>query len=346
MRVGFIGLGRMGGPMARNVRAAGFDLVVHDVRREAAAPLEALGATWVPAPRAAAEGVDVLVTMLPGPPEVEAVLFGRNGAFDGLASGSTWIDMSTTTPGVGDRAAELGSARGVSCLDAPVSGMTKGAESGTLQVFAGGERATFERVLPVLRAMGDPERIFHVGPKGAGYAVKLCLNLLWFMHAAAAAEVLVLGVRAGVELDTLRRALVASPANSNLIERDIDGLLARGDYDESFTLDLVTKDLGLAIDLGRATGTPLELSGLVEQLHRRARAVYGDRGGELLAFRLVEDATGTYLRHAPAAGPGDAAASAPGAAPGDTAAASAPARVVHRPGRAPGTGAATNTEET
>ena len=99
-------------------------------------------------------------------------------------------------------------------------------------------------MLPLLATMGDPERIFHVGAKGPGYAVKLCLNLLWFIHAAAAAEVLVLGVRAGVDLAILRRALVASPANSNFLEHDIDGLLAAGDYDEGFTLDLVTKDLG------------------------------------------------------------------------------------------------------
>ncbi len=294
--VGFIGLGRMGGPMARNVVAAGFPLLVHDARRDAAAALEGLGARWAGSPRAVAEQADVVVTMLPGPPQVEAVMFGSDGGFDGLGEGSIWIDMSTSTPPVGRRAAEEGVARGVACLDAPVSGMTKGAEAGALQVFAGGDAGTFERALPLLRAMGDPDRIFHVGPKGAGYAVKLCLNLLWFIHAAAAAEVLVMGVRAGVSLPVLRRALAASPASSNVIEHDLDGLFAAGDYDEGFTLDLVTKDLGLAIDLGRETGTPMEVSALVEQLHRRARAVYGDRGGEMLAVKLVEDATGTYLR--------------------------------------------------
>ncbi len=294
--VGFIGLGRMGGPMARNLAAAGFALIVHDARRDAAEGLEGLGARWADSPRAVAEHADVLVTMLPGPPQVEAVAFGPEGAFDGLGDGSIWIDMSTSTPPVGQRAAEAGAARGVACLDAPVSGMTKGAEAGTLQVFAGGDAGTFARALPLLRAMGDRDRIFHVGPKGAGYAVKLCLNLLWFIHTAAAAEVLVMGVRAGVSLPVLREALVASPASSNVIERDLDGLFAAGDYDEGFTLDLVTKDLGLAIDLGRQTGTPMEVSALVEQLHRRARAIYGDGGGEMLAVKLVEDATGTYLR--------------------------------------------------
>ncbi len=304
MRVGFIGLGRMGAPMASNLARAGHQLTVHDVRPEAADALVAGGARWAGTPREAAASSEILVTMLPGPPQVEAALFGADGAFEGLGRGSTWVDMSTSTPAVGARAAELGATRGVTVLDAPVSGMVKGAVAGSLQVFVGGEPDVVERCRPVLGAVGDPERIFHVGPKGAGYAVKLCLNLLWFVHVAAAAEVLSLGVGAGVDLETLRRSLAASPATSNVIERDILPVFD-GDYDESFTLDLVTKDLGLAIDLGRATGVPMELSGLVEQLHRRARALYGDRAGELSAVRLVEDATGTYLRSGsqPAAAP-------------------------------------------
>jgi len=187
----------------------------------------------------------------------------------------------------------------VSVVDAPVSGMVKGALSGRLQIFVGGETADVERVRPVLACMGDPERIIHVGPRGAGYAVKLCINLLWFIHVAGTAEVLQMGVRAGVDLDLLQRSLAASPASSLVVERDILPVW-QGDYDESFTLDLVTKDLGLAVDLGRETGTPMEVSALVEQLHRRARALYGDKAGELSAVRLYEDATGTLLRPASA----------------------------------------------
>ena len=170
--------------------------------------------------------------------------------------------MSTSTPAAGRIAAEDGAPRGVAVVDAPVAGMVKGATAGTLQVFAGGDAADVKRVMPLLHAMGDPERVIHVGPRGAGYAVKLCLNLLWFIHAHAAAEVLVLGTKAGVETGTLRRALASGPASSVLLERDIDGVFD-GDYDESFTLDLVTKDLGLAVDLGRELGVPLELSALV-----------------------------------------------------------------------------------
>jgi 3-hydroxyisobutyrate dehydrogenase len=293
MRVGFIGLGRMGAPMALNVLRGGHAVGVHDVRREAAVELEGAGARWVGSPADLAAGADVLVTMLPGPPQVEAVMLGEQGAFLSLRPGSTWVDMSTSTPAAGCRAADLG--RRVAVVDAPVSGMVKGAVSGRLQIFVGGDAADVARIRPVLECMGDPERIFHVGPRGAGYAVKLAINLLWFIHVAAAAEVLQMGVRAGVDLDMLQRSLAASPANSLVIERDILPVW-QGDYDASFTLDLVTKDLGLAVDLGRETGTPMEVSALVEQLHRRARALYGDTAGELAVVKLYEDATGTLLR--------------------------------------------------
>jgi len=311
--VGFIGLGRMGAPMALNLRRAGYEVVAFDARAEAVEPLQAEGATAAESAPGTAASCDVLITMLPGPPQIEAVMTGHGGAFQALREGAVWIDMSTSTPVVGRSLAREGEPRGVAVVDAPVAGMVRGAETGTLQIFAGGSPADVARVLPLLEVMGDPDKVQHVGPRGSGYAVKLCLNLLWFIHAAASAEVLVLGAKAGVEVGTLRRALVAGPAGSVLLERDIDGVF-EGDYDESFTLDLVTKDLGLAVDLGRDLGVPLELSALVEQLHRRARALYGDRAGELSAVRMVEEAAGIKLRlGGPAAGP-DGSASAPGGA--------------------------------
>ena len=297
-RIGFAGLGRMGTPMAANVARAGFELVVFDVRGEATEPLVDLGARVAESAPGLAAAVDVLVTMLPGPPQVEAVMLGLNGAFQALRPRSVWIDMSTSTPVAGRIAAEDGGPRDVAVLDAPVGGMVRGATDGTLQVFVGGDAADVKRVLPVLHAMGDPERVVHVGPRGAGYAVKLCCNLLWFIHAQASAEVLALGAKAGVEVGTLRRALVVGPASSVLLERDIDAAF-EGDYDESFTLDLVTKDLALAVDLGRELGVPLELSALVEQLYRRARALYGDGAGALSTVRMVEDAVGIKLRPEP-----------------------------------------------
>ncbi len=299
MKVGFIGLGHMGAPMCRNILAAGHALAVHDLRREAAEPLVADGAVWAASPRAAGAGRDVVVTMLPAPRHVEEVLIGPAGLLDGMDPGATWIDMSTSVPAVADRVRALAEARGVDVLDAPVSGMASGAQAGTLQIFVGGRADTCARARPLLEAMGDPDRILHVGGHGAGYTVKLMINLLWFAHLAATAEVLTVGVRAGVDLAMLRRCLLASPAASSFLEHDVLPVLERGDYDESFALALACKDLGLAVDLARATGVPAEVSALVEQIYRRARAQYGDNGGEMLPIKLLEDLTATPLRLSP-----------------------------------------------
>ncbi len=141
--------------------------------------------------------------------------------------------------------------------------------------------------------MGDRERILHVGPHGAGYTVKLMLNLLWFTHLAITAEVLTVGVRAGVDLATLRRSLLASAAASHFLEHDVLSVLERGDFDDSFAIALACKDLGLAVDLARYVGVPVEMSAMVEQIYRRARAQYGDDGGQMLPMKLLEDLTET-----------------------------------------------------
>jgi 3-hydroxyisobutyrate dehydrogenase len=300
MNVGFIGLGHMGVPMSGRILAAGHDLIVHDLRREAAAGLLAAGARWAPSPRQAGAGRDVVITMLPAPREVEEVLLGRRGLLGGLPPGAVWIDMSTSVPAVADRVRAVAEAREIAVLDAPVSGMAAGARAGTLQIFVGGSAEAYQRVRPLLEVMGEPERIMHVGPNGTGYTVKLMINLLWFAHLAATAEVLTVGVRAGVDLATLRRCLLASPAASNFLDRDVLSVLRHGDYDDSFALALACKDLGLAVDLARENGVPAEVSALVEQIYRRARAQYGDSGGEMLPIRLLEDLTATPLRLPPA----------------------------------------------
>ena len=180
--------------------------------------------------------------------------------------------MSTSSTAVGARVVAAASERGVEVLDAPVAGQSIGAKAGTLAIYVGGPRDAFERALPLFEAMGDPARVFHLGDHGAGYTVKLLLNLLWFIESVAVGEVLSVGVRAGVSLEKLHGALVGSPANSVFLERDVRMVLDDGDYDEAFPMRLVTKDLGLVVDLAREVGVPVELSALVEQIHRRARA--------------------------------------------------------------------------
>jgi 3-hydroxyisobutyrate dehydrogenase len=236
-----------------------------------------------------------VITMLPGPSQVEEVLLGPGGLLAGLPAAATWIDMSTSIPAVADKVRALAGGR-ITVLDAPVAGGITGARDGTLQIFVGGATEDYLRMRPLLEVMGDRERIMHVGGHGAGYTVKLMLNLLWFASVTLAAEALTIGVRAGVDVATLRRSLLASAAASHFLEHDVLSVLERGDFDDSFALALACKDLGLAVDLARQTGVPAEMSAMVEQIYRRARAQYGDAGGQLLPMKLIEDLTATPLR--------------------------------------------------
>ena len=293
-RIGFVGLGNMGLPMCRHLVRARYEVKAFDLRPEAVDAIVGEGGQAGRSAADAARESDALVTMLPGPWQVEDVMTGKGGAAHAMEPGSVWIDMSTSNSETAERVGAAVSGE-FDILDAPVSGGTRGAAGGNLEIFVGGKREVYERCLEVLRVMGNPDHVFYMGESGTGYAAKLCVNLLWYLHSAATAEVLSLGVGAGISLDDLRLALTSSAANSNFLEHDVIGAFS-GDYDRSFSLSLVCKDLGLAVDLGRRTGVPMEVAALVEQLHRKAHAHYGDNGGQLSAFRLVEDATGTPLR--------------------------------------------------
>jgi 3-hydroxyisobutyrate dehydrogenase len=298
-RVGFIGLGNMGGPMCGHLVRAGFSVTAFDSNQGALARAVEAGATAAGSVAKCADGAEALITMLPAPPQVEAVWLGsgsQDGAISALEPGSLAIDMSTSSTAVGGRVVSAARERGIEVLDAPVAGQSIGAQAGTLAIYVGGPEAAFERARPLFEAMGDPARIFHLGGNGAGYTVKLLLNLLWFIESVAVAEVLTVGVRAGVSLEKLHGALVGSPANSVFLERDVRMVLDDGEYDEAFLMRLVIKDLGLAVDLARDVGVPVELTALVEQIQRRARAVYGDDAGEISAVRLYEDLAGVALR--------------------------------------------------
>jgi 3-hydroxyisobutyrate dehydrogenase len=234
--------------------------------------------------------------MLPTPKHVDMVSMGANGILAGIKDGGYWVDMSTSVPEVTERARQVSAGRDLHIFDAPVSGMSVGAANGRLQIFAGGTAEEFANVLPVFEAMGDSKKILHVGKAGAGYAVKLAINQLWFSHLVATAEVLAVGVKAGVDLEVLRQSLIASPANSNFVENDVLSVLKNGDYDEGFAIALACKDLGLHTDLARSVNVPVELSAQVEQIFRRAKAQYGDLAGEMTPMKLYEDIIGQDLR--------------------------------------------------
>jgi len=295
-RLGFIGLGNMGGPMCANLVRAGFDVRAYDRDAAALARARDSGARAAASAGDCAREAEAVITMLPAPPQVEQVMLGEGGVIAALPPGGLAIDMSTSSTAVGRRIVQAAGERGVEVLDAPVAGHPRRAAAGALWIYAGGPAEAFASARPLFEAIGDPERILHVGGHGAGYTVKLLLNLLWFIQSVATGEVLAVGVRAGVALEQLHAALIASPANTHFLEHDLWPVIADGDYDRAFPLRLVTKDLGLAVDLAGGAGVPVELTALVEQVHRRARSAYGDDGGQLSAIRLYEDLAGLELR--------------------------------------------------
>jgi 3-hydroxyisobutyrate dehydrogenase len=284
----------MGGSMSRNLAAAGIDISVFDLNAESMQKPVAAGAKAASSGVDCVSGADVLITMLPTPTAIEGCMIA-GGVAAAMKPGSMWIDMSTSVP---ETAAlvEKSLDKSVRIIDAPVAGMSVGADKGTMSIFAGGEEADFAKAKPLFDIMGDPEKFFNCGKRGTGYAVKLVLNMLWFNTFVATTEALLLGVKAGVDLETLRQSLVGSPCKSLLLERDMMGMLSEGDYDEGFAVALACKDLRLAGDLARSVGVPMEVGATVENIYRRARARYGDKAGEMIPAKMYEDDTNTLLR--------------------------------------------------
>src|SRR5437763_4270950 len=212
MQIGFIGIGVMGRPMSLHLLKAGHHVTIFARHPEKAEVQEVLnaGAKLAPSPRAVAMASDIVITMVPNSMQVEEVVAGPQGVLEGARKGLIIIDMSTIAPTVSRKLAEAASAHGAHFLDAPVSGGSQGAVSGTLTIMVGGEREIFEQVLPVLEAMGKKENIFHVGPNGAGEVVKIVNNMLVGAIAAATAESFVLGVKAGADVETMVRVIGVS----------------------------------------------------------------------------------------------------------------------------------------
>lgn len=261
MHVGFIGLGTMGASMAANLQKAGYDLVVHDVRRASAEPHLAQGAVWADTPRAVAEAAEVVFTSLPGPPEVEAVTLGPDGLLAGMRKGAACFDLSTNSPTLVRRISARFAEQGAHMLDAPVSGGPAGARSRRMAIWVGGEEAQFQRHKAALDAMGDQAR--YVGPIGAGSVAKLVHNCAGYAVQTALAEVFALGVKGGVEPLALWEAVRTGAVGRR---RTFDGLIDQflpGTYDPpAFALRLAHKDVSLATQLGRELGVPMRLAEL------------------------------------------------------------------------------------
>jgi 3-hydroxyisobutyrate dehydrogenase-like beta-hydroxyacid dehydrogenase len=267
MKVGFIGLGNMGNPMAANILKARHDLTVYDVRRELGRNLEEAGAKWAVSPKDVAAQSEVVLSALPGPREVEAVVLGEEGVFAGLNRGSAYIDTSTNAPTTMRKIAEIGISKGFCVLDAPISGGVSGAQDATLTVFVGGEKGDFECFRPLLQNMGT--NVVYMGPAGCGNVTKLVNNVMMFISFIGGCEGMALGAKAGIDPQTLLEVIKPSMGHSRVLERSMT-LLLKGES-MHFATNLAVKDMHLGVELGKEVGVPLELSPLVEAVITRFR---------------------------------------------------------------------------
>ncbi|HYX67445.1 MAG TPA: NAD(P)-dependent oxidoreductase [Burkholderiales bacterium] len=286
MRIAFIGLGAMGGPMASNLQAAGHEVRAHDLRR-----VEGFR-HWCASAAEAARDCEVAFTSLPGPAEVEEVAKSLKGS---LQKGAAWFDLSTNSPQRIRRLHEDFAGQGVHVLDAPVSGGPKGARSGKLAIWAGGERAIYDRHEPLLRAIGDQP--LYVGPIGAGTVAKLAHNCASFSVQAALAEIFTLGVKGGVEPLALFRALrQGATGRKRTFDRLAEHFLP-GRYDPAdFTVRLAHKDVTLALELGRDCGVPMKVGGIaLEELGEAIRRGWAERDCRV-AMTLQEERAGVSVR--------------------------------------------------
>ena len=262
-RIGFIGLGSMGKPMAHNLLKVGFPLNVLTRTRSKAEDLLAAGARWRDTPQEIAEKSDVVITMLPDTPDVEQVVTSRDGIFAGMRPGILIIDMSTISPVTVRKLACETEARGGDFLDAPVSGGDIGAQNGTLSIMVGGKESAFNRALPIFQAMG--KTILLIGDSGAGQITKAANQILTSIHIEAVAEALVFAIKAGVDPHKVHQALMGGSAYSRILEKHGQRMMDR-DFKPGFRMRLHRKDLDITMEAGKAYGVALPITGHVREL--------------------------------------------------------------------------------
>jgi len=287
--IGFIGLGIMGRPMARNLLKAGYPLVVHSRSRGPVDEIAKAGAKVATSPRDVAAQCDVLITMLPNSPDVEQVVLGRDGVIEGARAGLMLLDMSTISPLVSQRVGAALAQKSVQMLDAPVSGGEKGAVDGVLSIMVGGDKAVFDKALPIFQAMG--KTITHLGPLGAGGFTKLANQIIVAVNLTALGEALTLAKKAGLDRELTLTALAGGLAGSKCLDQKKPNYLA-DTYNPGFKIDLHYKDLGLIMESARALGVPLPATAAVQELFSALR-VKG-RGGldHSGVITLLEDLAG------------------------------------------------------
>ena len=294
MKVGFIGLGHMGKHMAAAVLRAGYELTIHDIRPEVAGDPLLAGARWADTPQAAAVASDALITSLPGPEQVDAVMLGPDGALSGLRPGAYYIDMSTSTPGEMRKIADAAAGRGVQVIDAPVAGGMRGARNATLTIMAGGTEEAYQACLPLLQAMG--EKIFLVGGVGAGHVAKLVNNMMTIINGLTAMEAMVVGAKAGLDVERLLEVVEAGTGSSyslNLLRY----VIFPGHFDPAkFALSLAAKDLRIAVEYADELGVEMSVvPHAAEALAEAMQRGLADRDWSSY-ITLIEQSAGVEVR--------------------------------------------------
>jgi len=287
MKVGFIGLGNVGGKLAGSLLRNGFDLTVRDLDRDFARPFLHQGAHWGESPRQMAQDVELIITCLPNPAASATVMEADDGILAGLSAGKLWAEMSTTDEAEVKRLGARVQAQGAEPIDCPVSGGCHRAATGNIAIFAGCERATFERALPVMQAMG--RRILHTGPLGSASVLKVLTNYLASANLISLCEALVTAKCAGMDLNTTFEAIRISSGNSFVHETESQVIL-NGSRDINFTMDLVVKDMSLFQAVAERAGVPLELSPLLLKIFQDGERRYGSREWSPNIVRRLEDA--------------------------------------------------------
>ena len=293
MKIDFIGLGNVGGKLAGSLLRNGFDLIVRDLDRALAAPFIEAGAGFAETPKAMAQAADIVITCLPSPAASAAVMEAKDGVIAGLTAGKIWLEMSTTDEAEVRRLGALVAAAGAVAMDSPVSGGCHRAATGNISIFAGGERAAFESVLPVLTAMG--RRILHTGPLGSASILKVVTNYLATANLVALGEALSVAKQAGMDLATTYEAIRISSGNSFVHETESQ-VIVNGSYNINFTMDLVLKDMSLFQSVADRAGVKLELSPLFLDIFADGQERYGPRAWSSMIVKRLEDACGTDLR--------------------------------------------------
>ena len=291
-KIGVIGLGNMGSAVARNIQRANFPLYVHDIRKDVGKKLIEKGAIWKNSPKELMDDVDIVVSMVFGPKEIEAVMKNENGILQSSCKDKGWIDLTTSSPSLMRNLAKEFEALGGFAVDAPVTGSLDAAIRGDMIMFVGGSKKGISNAKEVLEVIGE---IRCVGDYGNGYVAKLVNNQLWKIHATAIGEAMVLAKKAGLEPELWWKVMKGGAADSFVLQHDVPSIFS-GHYDPSFRLELALKDLDLIQDLIKEHGTRSELTQACHERFQEAANRYGDEAGEMTVCKLIEEDANINLR--------------------------------------------------